>query len=142
VVESLVIESSTMPLYQQIILCLPGYGKTGLVDLFRKHARIVQKTGGIVRAIENNGVRPLPERARRAFPTREGERYFWEARYVSTYFDASPKALVELGRMLRTEEGILRFFTLKKDSVKDRVSAANYKNPFKPKAESTIEELD
>ena len=136
-----------MPLYQQIIVCLPGYDKSGLVKLFRKHAKLIQKSGGVVRAIEHNGVRPLPERARRKYPTREGERYFWEARYVSTFFDANPRTLVDIGRMLRTEDGILRFFTLKRPTAKDRVASKNYRNPFKESVESgskasSIEELD
>ena len=130
-----------MPFYQQIVVCLPGYDKAGLVKLFRKQAQLIQKSGGLVRSIEHNGVRPLPERARRKYPTRDGERYFWEARYVSTYFDANPRTLIELGRMLRTEEGILRFFTLKRDTVKDRVAAKNFRNPFRP-VKAKVEELD
>lgn len=130
-----------MPFYQQIVVCLPGYDKAGLVKLFRKQAQLIQKSGGLVRSIEHNGVRPLPERARRKYPTRDGERYFWEARYVSTYFDANPRTLIELGRMLRTEEGILRFFTLKRDTVKDRVAAKNFRNPFRP-LKAQVEELD
>jgi ribosomal protein S6 len=129
-----------MPFYQQIIVCLPGYNKSSLVKLFRKHAQMIQKNGGVVRAIEHNGVRPLPERARRKYPTRDGERYFWEARFVSTYFDANPRTLIDLGRMLRTEDGILRFFTMKKETGKDRVKAKNFRNPYSPKTE--IPELD
>jgi ribosomal protein S6 len=125
-----------MPLYQQIVVCLPGFSKDGLASLFRNHTRLVQKLGGTVRGLEHNGIRPLPEKAKRKYATREGDRYFWEARYVSTYFDISPKALPEVARFLRTEDGILRFDTLKRETANTRVASKNYKNPFAPKPES------
>lgn len=60
----------------------------------------------------------------------DGSRYFWEARYVSTTFDASPKCLIEIDRMLRNEEGVLRAFTVKHKSSLFRCSSKNYKNPY------------
>jgi hypothetical protein len=66
----------------------------------------------------------------RQYPTTDGTRYFWEARYVSTYFDASPKVLKEVERLLRNEEAILRFFTVKKTTAADRVRGYNYRNPY------------
>ena len=124
-----------MPLYQQVIVCLPKFQQEGLVKLFRNHTKLVQKLGGTVRGLEHNGVRPLPEKAKSKYATRDGERYFWEARYVSSFFDASPKALVEVNRFLRTEDGILRFYTLKRETAQKRVDSKNYRNPFVQKKE-------
>lgn len=47
------------------ILLLFLYFKQGLVALFRRHTEIVLQNGGIVRGIENHGVRPLQARAKR-----------------------------------------------------------------------------
>ena len=55
-----------MPFYQQIIVALPKYPKEGLVAICRKHAKTIIDNGGLVRGIENHGVRPLSERARRS----------------------------------------------------------------------------
>ena len=87
-------------------------------------------TGGIVRSVENHGLRPLPERARRNYATVDGSRYFWEARFVSVIFDAAPKQLEETEKMLKNSDGVLRHFTIKLNSSIDRVDATTYKNPF------------
>jgi len=122
-----------MPLYHQIIVTLPKYSREGLVGLFKKHTRTVLDNGGVVRGIEHHGIRPLPERARRRYASTDGTRHFWDARYVSSYFDASPKALTEVARLLRNEEGVLRFFTVKKESGAQRVRSGNFRNIFSPK---------
>jgi hypothetical protein len=41
-----------MPLYQQIIVAIPKYPKEGLVSLFRKHAKTIIDSGGVVRGVE------------------------------------------------------------------------------------------
>ena len=54
-----------MPLYQHIIVALPGLSKAGLVDIFKRYSNTVLSSGGVVRGIEHHGIRPLAERARR-----------------------------------------------------------------------------
>jgi ribosomal protein S6 len=54
-----------MPLYQQIIITLPKVTKEALVGLFKRHSNTVLENKGNLRAIENHGIRPLPERTRR-----------------------------------------------------------------------------
>lgn len=53
-----------MPLYQQVVLLNPKASVNTLTGLFRKHARKVFELGGNIRAIENHGVRVLPEKTR------------------------------------------------------------------------------
>jgi ribosomal protein S6 len=125
-----------MPFYQQIIVTIPKFDKSKLVALFRRHTEMVLNDGGNVRAIEHNGIRPLPERAKKRYATRDGERYFWDARYTSSFFDANPRTLTEIGRMLRNEEGVLRFFTLKKPTTAERTASENYKNPYLKRSET------
>jgi len=127
-----------MPLYHQVIVALPKYSKEGLVTLFKKHTRTVIENGGVVRGIEHHGIRPLPERARRKYASTDGARHFWDARYVSSIFDASPKALTEVERLLRNEEGVLRVFTIKKESGVSRVRAGNYRNIFSPPSRDVV----
>ena len=124
-----------MPLYHQIIVTLPKFGKEGLVTLFKKHSKTILELGGIIRGIEHHGIRPLPERARRKYASTDGTRHFWDARYTSSIFDASPKALIEVDRLLRNEEGVLRVFTTKKEGA-SRVRSSNFKNVFQNKVQS------
>jgi ribosomal protein S6 len=60
----------------------------------------------------------------------DGSRYFWEARFVCSTFDASPAALKETERLLRNEESVLKFFTVKLKTAVDRSKATSYKNPY------------
>lgn len=59
-----------------------------------------------------------------------GERYFWDARYITTSFNASPKSLTEIERQLRQEEGVLRFFTTKMKSNITRSRGFSFRNPY------------
>lgn len=141
-----------MPLYQQIIMALPKATSESLVQLFKNHSKTVLANGGNIRGIENHGVKPLAERTRRfvylslaafgffscftlfflhrKYAVQDGSRYFWEARFISTTFDASPKCLVEIDRMLRNENEVLRTVTLKLDTAHDRATTNSYKNPY------------
>ena len=51
-----------MPLYEQMVVIVPKLEEQ-LVRIFKSHATTILKNGGTVRAIENHGIRPLPERA-------------------------------------------------------------------------------
>ena len=58
------------------------------------------------------------------------DRYCWEARFVTSTFDVSPKGLADVERFLRNEESILRFFTIKAESAATRFNSRSYKNPY------------
>ena len=87
-----------MPLYEQIIVTMPKTTVPTLVELFKRYTREVVSLGGVVRGIENHGIRPLPERAKRKYATTTGERIVWDARFVSTHIDVNPASLVEIDR--------------------------------------------
>ena len=54
-----------MPVYQQIIVTMPRSKPPALVELFKKYTQSIISNGGVVRGIENHGIRPLSERATR-----------------------------------------------------------------------------
>jgi hypothetical protein len=66
----------------------------------------------------------------RKFSVKDGQRYFWEARYITAYFDASPQCLSEVNRLLRNEGNVIRNVAIKMDTAHDRVTADTYKNPY------------
>jgi hypothetical protein len=54
-----------MPLYQHIILAVPKALPKDLSTFFKKYSSLIMDCKGLVRGIENHGVRPLPARTRR-----------------------------------------------------------------------------
>lgn len=50
-----------MPLYHHLIMALPRSTPEALTEVFRRYAKTVILNGGNIRAIENHGVRELPE---------------------------------------------------------------------------------
>eukprot|EP01039_Chlorochromonas_danica_P011117 gene11117-12385_t len=119
-----------MPLYHQIILTSPKKAAPVLTDLFRKYARIVIGQGGVVRSIENHGVRALPERAKRKFVTTDGDRYFWNARYVSAIIDVPSDGLVDVNRFLKNEEAIIRHHLTRLENNFVVARGKTYRNPY------------
>ena len=61
----------------------------------------------------------------------------WDARYISTIIDASPYALKEVDRLLKNDEGILRYFTLKQTSAAQRAKNTGWRNPYMEKSSNT-----
>mmetsp|Transcript_17254 Transcript_17254/g.28850 ORF Transcript_17254/g.28850 Transcript_17254/m.28850 type:complete len:151 (-) Transcript_17254:189-641(-) len=120
-----------MPHYKQVICCLPKYPASSLVGLFKRHTTKVYEVGGVVRSIENHGVREFTEKAHRRFADAEGKKSFWSGRYVTVSMDISPQGLVELNRLHKSEEGILNIYTMKAKTSADRLETRNYKLPFK-----------
>lgn len=53
----------------------------------------------------------------------EEQKYHWRARYISSYFDASPATVKEVERVLRLDENVLRFFTLRPKTQADLIRA-------------------
>ena len=66
----------------------------------------------------------------RKYATTDGQRYFWEVRYVTSTFDISPKGLLEVERVVKSDEGVLRHFTTKVESASQRFNSRSYKNPY------------
>jgi ribosomal protein S6 len=66
----------------------------------------------------------------RKYPAADGTRYFWEARYITTTFDASPKTLIDIDRLLKADDVVLRHFTTKPKSAIDKARGSSYRNPY------------
>lgn len=106
----------------------PFFALTRLVkDISHK----VVGNGGIVRSIQNHGVRDLPHRFRSKFPDKEGIRYYKKGRFISVYFDASPSTMREVETVTRRHSVVLRTTHLKARNKLWEVNIAREdKNPF------------
>ena len=87
--------------------------------------------GGIVRSIQNHGIRQLPHRFKAKYPDKEGNRYYEKGRFISVYYDASPTVLKEVDTFLKLEEQVLRNTHLKARNKMWYVNIAREdKNPY------------
>jgi ribosomal protein S6 len=89
--------------------------------------------GGIVRSIQNHGIRKFPHRIRAKHPDfQTGQRYYEKGRYISVYYDANPGSLKDVEKILDLSDNIvLRQTHLKVRSKLDWISMERIdKSPY------------
>lgn len=79
-----------------------------LTNLMKSVANKVVENGGIVRGVQNHGIRPLPHRFKARYPDIEGNRYYKEGRFISIYYDSSPMIMRNVENILYGDEEVLR----------------------------------
>ena len=92
--------------------------------------------GGIVRSIQNHGIRKFPHRVKAKYPDFEtGQRYYEKGRYISVYYDANPGTLKDVEKLLDINDSIvLRTNHLKVRSKLDWITMERPdKNPYMQK---------
>ncbi|GMH81398.1 hypothetical protein TrVE_jg5160 [Triparma verrucosa] len=120
-----------MPLYQMILHAKSYSTPQTLASLVRNCASEIIGSGGVVRCVENVGVRKLPHRFKAKFEDKRGIRYHEEARLLSFRFDASPTVLTSLERLIRFETDILRCNTVRPVEITKKANITKLKNnPF------------
>ena len=91
----------------------------------------IVNNGGIVRSIQNHGVRQLPHRFRAKYADREGNRYYEKGRFIPVYYDASPGIMRQVEGILNLDEQILRNTHLKgRNKFMDVNNVRETKNPY------------
>lgn len=91
----------------------------------------IVKNGGIVRSIQNHGVRQLPHRFRAKYADREGNRYYEKGRFISVFYDANPSVMRQVEDILNLDEQILRNTHLKaRNKFMDVNNVRENKNPY------------
>jgi ribosomal protein S6 len=96
--------------------------------------------GGIVRSIQNHGIREFPHRYMSKYADfTTGQRYYDKGRYISVYYDANPKTLAQVEKILSMNDQVLRMVHLKARSKLDFVTIQRQdRNPYI----QTIERMD
>lgn len=102
-----------------------------LNDLVKKISHKVVSSGGIVRSVQNHGIRDLPHRFKAKFADREGNRYYKKGRFFSIYYDSNPVTQKEVDGILKMDEQVLRNTHLKARNKLWYVNIAREeKNPY------------
>merc|ERR1712194_537942 len=87
--------------------------------------------GGIVRSVQNHGIRQLPHRFKAKYSDQEGNRYFERGRFISVFYDANPHVMREVEGILTLNDEILRNTHLKATNKFMDVNNLNEKkNPY------------
>ena len=145
-----------MVFYHQLVTLVPITPPRNLTLLFRQCARTVidegdhraralrlplslfcharSYPGGVVRQLENHGIKKLPYRFKNHHaPAGSDRRYEQWGRWVSMYFDASPRIMQDVERHLRNNENVLRFTTFKPVTQLEKVNSRKRNdNPWAP----------
>lgn len=100
-----------MPLYEIMCVLRAGAEAPALTSMFKRAATKVTERGGIIKSLENLGVRPLAQRMK------AHQQYHTEGRYVRLFTYASPEALKEIEHVLRINEDVIRWLTVSRKQV-------------------------
>mmetsp|Transcript_26372 Transcript_26372/g.55590 ORF Transcript_26372/g.55590 Transcript_26372/m.55590 type:complete len:130 (+) Transcript_26372:171-560(+) len=79
-----------------------------LTSLMKEISLKIVQSGGIVRSIQNHGIRQLPHRFKAKYADREGNRYYEKGRFVSVFYDANPNVMRQVEGILNLNEEVLR----------------------------------
>lgn len=98
-----------MPHYSITAIASKNAPISHLTALSQKLANTISQSKGVLRRIDNLGVRPLSHRMK------AHQQFNMYGRYIRFQITASPKTLMEVEKRLKVDEGIVRFLTIKED---------------------------
>ncbi|CAJ1945904.1 unnamed protein product [Cylindrotheca closterium] len=103
-----------------------------LSAMMKQISHKVVENGGIVRSIQNHGIRQFPHRVQAKNPDLiTGQRYFEKGRYISIYYDSNPTTRAQVDRILSMNDQVLRKTHLKARSKLDWINTKRMdKNPY------------
>ena len=104
-----------------------------LTEFIKTVAHTVVNKGGIVRGVQNHGIRELPHRFKARYPDAlTGSRYFEKGRFISVYYDSNPKTMAEVKALVKNNSDlVLRETHLKVRNKMNYVNIVNEnKNPY------------
>lgn len=100
-----------MPLYDFFCLATARATPQHLAKLMKHVSHLVGNSGGVIRKIENFGIKPLAKRVKAHSEFHETGRYF------SFHVQASPASIVEVKNHLAADEALIRFRPFKTKTV-------------------------
>jgi len=91
----------------------------------------VVENGGIVRSVQNHGLRSFPHRYKAKYPDiLTQQRYYEKGRFISFYYDANPSTLKQIEAILGMNDQVLKHTHLKSRSKLDWINHKHERNPY------------
>jgi ribosomal protein S6 len=115
-----------------IFFCITLSDFKALTALIKQVSYKVVENGGIVRSIQNHGIRQVPHRFKAKYPDfLTQQRYYDKGRFISLYYDANPATLKQVENILSMNDQVLRVNHLKARSKLDYITMEREdKNPY------------
>ncbi len=110
-----------------------------LTALMKEVSLKIVNNGGIVRSIQNHGIRQLPHRFKSKYADQEGNRYYEKGRFISVFYDANPNVMRQVQGILNLDDQILRTTHLRATNKFGEVN--NLKEIKNPYIQQILEEL-
>ncbi|KAL3823641.1 hypothetical protein ACHAXA_005622 [Cyclostephanos tholiformis] len=110
-----------------------------LTALMKEISLKIVINGGIVRSIQNHGIRQLPHRFKSKYADREGNRYYEKGRFISVFYDANPNVMRQVQGILNLDDQILRTTHLRASNKFGEVN--NLRENKNPYIQDILEEL-
>jgi ribosomal protein S6 len=103
-----------------------------LSALMKQLSHKIVDNGGLVRSIQNHGIRQFPHRVQAKNPDYiTGQRYFEKGRYISVYYDSNPATRDQVETILSMNDQVLRNAHLKARSKLDWITMQRpERNPY------------
>ena len=118
-----------MPFYENVFIARQDLTPAKVAELTDKYASVIENNGGKVSKRENWGLRTL------AYKINKNRKGY----YILMNIDAPAPAVVEMERLMRLDENLLRYLTVKVDALEEGPSVMMEPKARKSKAEDKYE---
>lgn len=118
-----------MPFYENVFIARQDLTPAKVAELTDKYASVIENNGGKVSKRENWGLRTL------AYKINKNRKGY----YMLMNIDAPAPAVVEMERLMRLDENLLRYLTVKVDALEEGPSVMMEPKTRKSKAEDKYE---
>ena len=119
-----------MALYEHVFISRQDLTTSQTEDLIKQYSDILKDNGGKVIGHEYWGLRTLAYKINK---NRKGH-------YILLNIDGPPEAILEYERLMRLDEDIIRFLTIKIKSIDEKSSPLAANKPDKQKNENIIDD--
>ncbi|MBQ3117985.1 MAG: 30S ribosomal protein S6 [Alphaproteobacteria bacterium] len=114
-----------MPFYENVFIARQDLTPAKVSELTEKYASVIENNGGKVSKRENWGLRTL------AYKIQKNRKGY----YMLMNIDAPAAAVVEMERLMRLDENLLRYLTVKVDALEEGPSVMMEPKSRKAKTE-------
>ena len=98
-----------MPFYENVFIARQDLTPAKVAELAQKYAAVIEKDGGKVTKTEDWGLRTL------AYKIQKNRKGY----YVLMNIDAPATAIIEMERLMRLDENLLRYMTIKVEELEE-----------------------